>query len=60
VSPRQQVRKRLPPPMPCSFCGKTRREVKKLLHGPKAAICDECVGLCAEIIAEEAARKAKA
>lgn len=37
----------------CSFCGKPRREVKKLISGPRVFICDECVGLCAEIIAEE-------
>jgi ATP-dependent Clp protease ATP-binding subunit ClpX len=36
----------------CSFCGKSQHEVKKLISGPFAVfICDECVGLCNEIIA---------
>ncbi len=37
----------------CSFCGKGQEEVKKLIAGPTVYICDECVGLCNEIIAEE-------
>jgi ATP-dependent Clp protease ATP-binding subunit ClpX len=37
----------------CSFCGKSRREVRKLISGPKVFICDECVNLCNEIIARE-------
>ncbi len=37
----------------CSFCGKSQREVKKLIAGPNAFICDECVELCNEIIAED-------
>ena len=37
----------------CSFCGKSRKEVRKLISGPKVFICDECVGLCNEIIAKE-------
>lgn len=37
----------------CSFCGKGQREVKKLIAGPNVYICDECVSLCNEIIAEE-------
>jgi len=37
----------------CSFCGKSREEVKKLIAGPMVYICDECVDLCNEIIAEE-------
>jgi ATP-dependent Clp protease ATP-binding subunit ClpX len=37
----------------CSFCGKTQREVKKLIAGPTAYICDECVALCNDIIAED-------
>jgi ATP-dependent Clp protease ATP-binding subunit ClpX len=37
----------------CSFCGKTQVEVKKLIAGPSVYICDECVGLCNEILAEE-------
>ncbi len=37
----------------CSFCGKGQDEVKKLIAGPLVYICDECVGLCNEIIEEE-------
>ena len=37
----------------CSFCGKSRDEVKKLIAGPTVYICDECVDLCNDIIAEE-------
>ncbi|RJO63132.1 MAG: ATP-dependent Clp protease ATP-binding subunit ClpX [Myxococcales bacterium] len=37
----------------CSFCGKSQRQVKKLIAGPSAYICDECVALCGEIIEEE-------
>jgi ATP-dependent Clp protease ATP-binding subunit ClpX len=37
----------------CSFCGKSQDEVKKLIAGPAVYICDECIGLCNEIIAEE-------
>jgi ATP-dependent Clp protease ATP-binding subunit ClpX len=38
----------------CSFCGKTQNEVKKLVAGPSAYICDECIELCRCIIQEEA------
>jgi len=37
----------------CSFCGKTQREVKKLIAGPSVYICDECIDLCNDIITEE-------
>ena len=37
----------------CSFCGKSQKEVKKLIAGPTVYICDECLGLCNDIIAEE-------
>lgn len=37
----------------CSFCGKSQKEVKKLIAGPNVYICDECIGLCNEIISEE-------
>ncbi|MGF1508854.1 MAG: ATP-dependent Clp protease ATP-binding subunit ClpX [Myxococcota bacterium] len=37
----------------CSFCGKSQKEVKKLIAGPGVYICDECIGLCNDIIAEE-------
>ena len=37
----------------CSFCGKTQEQVRKLVAGPGVYICDECIELCNEIIAEE-------
>jgi ClpX C4-type zinc finger len=37
----------------CSFCGKAKSEVGKLIAGPGVCICDECVGLCREIIESE-------
>lgn len=37
----------------CSFCGKSQKEVKKLIAGPTVYICDECIELCNDIIAEE-------
>jgi ATP-dependent Clp protease ATP-binding subunit ClpX len=37
----------------CSFCGKSREEVRKLIAGPTVYICDECIDLCNDIIAEE-------
>ncbi|MBI4682276.1 MAG: ATP-dependent Clp protease ATP-binding subunit ClpX [Nitrospirae bacterium] len=37
----------------CSFCGKGQKEVRKLIAGPTVYICDECVGLCNEIMSEE-------
>jgi ATP-dependent Clp protease ATP-binding subunit ClpX len=43
----------------CSFCGKSQREVKKLIAGPTVYICDECIHLCNDIIAEEAQDKAR-
>src|SRR3990167_5056621 len=41
----------------CSFCGKSQREVKKLIAGPTVYICDECISLCNDIIKEEAERE---
>jgi len=41
------------PNLTCSFCGKTQEEVKKLIAGPTVYICDECIELCNDIIAEE-------
>jgi len=40
----------------CSFCGKSQREVRKLIAGPTVYICDECIELCNDIIAEENVR----
>lgn len=41
----------------CSFCGKSQNEVKKLIAGPGVYICDECIELCNDIIAEERERE---
>ena len=43
----------------CSFCGKSQKEVKKLIAGPTVYICDECIGLCNDIIAEEIEKEAE-
>jgi ATP-dependent Clp protease ATP-binding subunit ClpX len=42
----------------CSFCGKSQKQVKKLIAGPGVYICDECIELCNEIIEEELAEAA--
>jgi len=36
----------------CSFCGKTNKEVDKLISGPHVFICDKCVSLCVDVLAE--------
>ncbi|MCB0390593.1 MAG: ATP-dependent Clp protease ATP-binding subunit ClpX [Bdellovibrionales bacterium] len=41
----------------CSFCGKSQKEVKKLIAGPGVYICDECIDLCNDIIQEERERE---
>ena len=41
------------PSLSCSFCGKSQKEVKKLIAGPTVYICDECIGLCNDIMVEE-------
>ena len=41
------------PGLRCSFCGKSQEEVHKLIAGPDVYICDECIALCNEILAEE-------
>jgi hypothetical protein len=43
----------------CSFCGKPQKDVRKLIAGPRVYICDECIGLCNDIIGEEAAHAAR-
>ena len=43
----------------CSFCGKTQDEVAKLIAGPNAYICNECIDLCNEIIADEGLNEAE-
>ncbi|OGQ45102.1 MAG: ATP-dependent protease ATP-binding subunit ClpX [Deltaproteobacteria bacterium RIFCSPLOWO2_02_FULL_46_8] len=45
-----------PGSLSCSFCGKNQREVRKLIAGPTVYICDECIELCNDIIAEENSR----
>jgi len=42
----------------CSFCGKSQREVKKLIAGPSVYICDECIDLCNDIIHEDTSKEA--
>ena len=37
----------------CSFCGKSQENVKKIIAGPGVYICDECIGVCQEIIEDE-------
>ncbi|MGZ3706687.1 MAG: ClpX C4-type zinc finger protein, partial [Bdellovibrionota bacterium] len=44
----------------CSFCGKSQREVKKLIAGPSVYICDECIDLCNDIIHEDSSKDAAA
>lgn len=46
-------RKKDPDTLYCSFCNKSHHEVSKLIAGPKVLICDECIGVCNEIIVEE-------
>ena len=46
------LRRRLPAPPACSFCGKSDRQAGRLLAGPRVFICDECVRLCVGILAE--------
>lgn len=54
MAPPQRSRNNIPT---CSFCGKRHDEVNKLIAGPDVNICDECVKLCSEIVAEDRARK---
>lgn len=50
---KQRRRKRGKADLACSFCGKGQKQVKKLIAGPGVYICDECIDLCNEILAEE-------
>jgi len=43
----------------CSFCGKSQKQVKKLIAGPGVYICDECIDLCNDIIEEELAESSE-
>ena len=40
----------------CNFCGKSQKEVKKLIAGPGVYICDECIELCNDIIFEDSVK----
>jgi hypothetical protein len=44
----------VPPVLRCSFCNKAQYDVRKLIAGPKIFICDECVVVCNDIIADDA------
>jgi ATP-dependent Clp protease ATP-binding subunit ClpX len=46
------VGRKLPPALHCSFCGKSQIEVEKLIAGPTGFICNECVAMCNDVIAE--------
>jgi ATP-dependent Clp protease ATP-binding subunit ClpA len=50
---KRRRRKRGNADLACSFCGKSQEQVKKLIAGPGVYICDECIDLCNEILAEE-------
>jgi hypothetical protein len=50
---KRRRRKRRKADLACSFCGKSQTQVKKLIAGPGVYICDECIDLCDEIVAEE-------
>ena len=43
----------------CNFCGKSQKEVKKLIAGPGCYICDECIDLCNNIIFEDSLKNSK-
>ena len=43
----------------CNFCGKTQKEVKKLIAGPGVYICDECIELCNDIIFEDSVKSCR-
>ena len=43
--------------LPCNFCGKSKESVKKFISGPSVYICNECISLCNEILAEEEERE---
>lgn len=56
---REQSRKYTEADLSCSFCGKSAKEVEKLIAGPSVYICSECVELCEAIMAEERIKKAE-
>ena len=50
---RGSVKDKVPKDYVCDFCGKTRREVHKLINGKKVFICNECIGQCNDILNRE-------
>lgn len=54
---KKQVEKFTQHHLRCSFCGKGKDAVAKLISGPSVYICDECIALCNKILAEEAANE---
>jgi hypothetical protein len=56
--PRWKPRGKAPAANVCSFCGKSRQEVTKIVAGPNVGICNECIDLCNQIIAEQLGRSA--
>lgn len=53
-APDNQAGEAAPKILYCSFCGKSQHQLEKLIAGPSVFICNECVGLCSEIIADTA------
>jgi hypothetical protein len=53
MNPTEPPREPQPAYLRCSFCNKSQRDVKKLIAGPAVQICDECVDICLDIIAED-------
>ena len=45
------IRRKSPKTVKCSFCGKGREQVKRIITGPSVYICSECVNLCSQILA---------
>ena len=43
----------------CSFCGKTQAQVKRIMSGPNAYICNECIEICKDLLDEERAEEAR-
>jgi ATP-dependent Clp protease ATP-binding subunit ClpX len=52
-APLRLIAQRTKLPLRCSFCGQSEKEVKKLVVGPQVSICNDCVDICNEIIADE-------
>lgn len=50
---RKLIAYRLKPVLRCSFCGKSQDEIKRLIAGPTVYICNECIDICNQIIADD-------